>query len=396
MNKIIILLLLILVTLPINAQKVNFPKYPIYNEEYGYVVQDFTNTYEDLANLKDKNQIKTLLQNILLFYTNKYHKSNTSHTKLYFSNGKVQKNVIFYGITEDTLYAERVYRNDTLVNILEFDNNQDLGYGSKYTFEKGKLVKTINNHLEKNRKRNNYSKYNNGINTTEYIFKDNALVKIENMEQAAGYPRVNVEYLYHDKDILEVKYIKQLNSIAILSLRKITNEEENVFNYSYARVENLLVENIDYNFLMDYLMKNTSEKVTKKFDASGNLIFEKENSSIQKKIYLNDLIKEIKFYDNKNIESNAIKYTYNKQNQILERVEVQKNGSLDRREQNTYNAFGDLITEKIELLTDNKPFHTSIYIYQYVYDKHNNWIEKKKFLSKEPMTLVKRTIEYTN
>jgi len=393
MNKILILLLLIL-TSPIVAQKVMFPKYPIYNDELRNVTNDYIMLIEDQTdNLKNKDHISTILQNTLLYYYKKFNKSNSSHMKMYFSKGKVHKYVTFNGTAEDSLCTKNIFKNDTLINYTEFEDNKDLGYGAKYAIEKGKLLKITTNYSEKNRKRNNYSKYNKGIQVTDYIFRDNLLLKIENMAQAAGAPRVNVDYLHKDKNTLEVKHIKAGNSIQILSLRKINTEEKNKFNYSYVRVENLLVDNLDYNFLMNYVEKNATEKITQEFDASGNLIYRQENDYIERKFYKNDKILAIKFY-NKNIENNSIVFKYNTQNKIEVETEMDKSGNPDKRIQNTYNTFGDLITQKTQMFTDNKPFHTSIYSYEYKYDKYNNWIERKTSLNGEPSDLKIRTIEY--
>lgn len=394
MNKTLILLLFILTT-PIIAQKVKFPKYPIYNDELRRLTNDYVMLIEDQTeNLKNKDNVSTILQNTLHYYYNKFNKTKSSHMKMYFSKGKVHKYVTFAGIAEDSLYSENIFKNDTLVSSIEFENNQDLGYGFQYQIEKGRLLKITTNYSEKNRKQNNYTKYNKGLQVTNFVFQDNLLLKIENMEQAAGAPRVNVEYLYKDKNILEVKYSKGINSIQIYSIQKINNEEKNIFNYSYARTENLLVENLDYNFLINYVEKNAAEKSTNEYDALGNLIYRREaDDYTERKFYKNDKITTIKIYD-KDIPKNSIIYKYNTRNQIEEEADIDKNGATDKKIQRAYNNFGDLISQKTQMFNNGKAFHTSIYTYEYKYDKHNNWIERKTSLNGELSDLKIRTIQY--
>ncbi|CAA9200913.1 hypothetical protein [Flavobacterium collinsii] len=392
-----LIFLLFLFTMPIIAQKVKFPEYPIYDD----VLRRLTNDYimlieEQTESLKNKDNVNTILQNTLHYYYKKFNKTNSSHMKMYFSKGKVNKYVSFAGITEDSLYSAKTFMNDTLVGSIEFENNQDLGHGFQHQIEKGKLLKIITNYSEKNRKNNNYTKYNNGIQVTDFVFQDNRLLKIQNLEQAAGKPRVNVDYLYKDKNILEIKYNKGINSIEIYSIQKINNEEKNIFNYSYARAENLLVENLDYNFLLNYVEKNATEKSTKEYDAEGNLIYRRETDDyIERKFYKNDKIATIKVY-NKDIPKRSIVFKYNTRNQIEDEAEIDNNGVADKRVQSTYNNFGDLISQKTQMFTDGKPFHTSIYTYEYKYDKYNNWIERKTSLNRELSDLKIRTIEYNN
>jgi phage antirepressor YoqD-like protein len=168
------------------------------------------------------------------------------------------------------------------------------------------------------------------------------------------------------------------------------------FSVEYDNFNNVITEN-------QYKSGNNPVKLlTRKFNSKNLKIREKiiEYGTWDTLNYENVFIYDDKqnlMMEKSTIENDStydeIKYDYHNNGELKEIKTTPKGADYFVITTQKFNEYGDL-TEHSYLPSNDKP--REIWIYNYKYDSHNNWIEKTEFKDGKPLRIIKRTIDYYN
>jgi hypothetical protein len=347
----------------------------------GYTTLDYTFEHHlnDFNNHQLKGNIKTLL--IYKNENNNFH-SKSLTTKLdtrlldchkYLLN-KTQILEIHFFNSDGTLRFKRMYLNGLIQELVTYQSNEVVENTTTYIYNKAgqliqKLIKANNDSIKFNIK---------------YIYDSE-----NRLENVIGGENYCYKYIYDASGgFYDVKYSEYNGEVSIYEIR---------YN-SFSDTENLNI-----------VLQN-EPKI--KFEDVKNL------KKIWQSLSKVDNYNRVVFDQSKDLQLNEVQieksFTYNDSNQIISEVFKTKNGTNDtytfiyqdkklvRRFANSergfqnfnqlldYNEYGDLIKK----YNVGEGIKEETYTYEYIYDKMNNWIEKKEIVNGKLFEITYRKIEY--
>ena len=169
----------------------------------------------------------------------------------------------------------------------------------------------------------------------------------------------------------------------------------NYYNYSY-NTANQMISDIWFNYSNNEIV----EKHTYEYDAKGNLITETTYSRnslsfrANSKYKYDDLGRKIEYnyYGRNGILKWIRKYNYDDNNRLLENILIDSDSKeMTRKTGYKYDDFGN-VNEKSEYNSDGSLKERTVF--EYSYDKKNNWTKKITFKNEVPTYYKEREIIY--
>lgn len=334
------------------------------SKEINYKI-DWTEYMYQTTQRKDRFMFKFQEEEKLFSFWNLYKSEKFTLRYLYFKNIFLKNNILSEVSNNNIKY--KTFVNNDIDNYYSFLNKEH-----KLQFEKKNLNSLNNNnniYFE-----NNYTWYNNNIELSDEIVKEN-ISKYKNNLNWFTY-LLNIyrlkwyHYISSDEDVLEEHLPLNDTMSSLLKLNNVNDKKSKVFDYSQD------FDKINKDSEDDSSISVNYDYIHNKFEFINNLLLKEE--SLNK--YIDNYSNYINF-KNKIINSNIykfdffclLKYKYNANIFLNENFLIKKKNSLFNFEKNSfvelrYQKLSDIINQ---ILSDN--FNVISYKYNYLL----NWWEGK-------------------
>lgn len=167
----------------------------------------------------------------------------------------------------------------------------------------------------------------------------------------------------------------------------------NYFNYSYNNVNQIISETLFHISKKTIIHKDSFE-----YDKKGNLITETSYNSKKMQAvsrYKYDGLSrkiEYNYYGINGLLKWIRKYNYDDNNRLLENISIDSySKEMKRKTGYKYDDFGN-VNEKSEYDADGSLKERTVY--EYEYDKNNNWIKKITYNNEVPESILEREFIY--
>ena len=201
---------------------------------------------------------------------------------------------------------------------------------------------------------------------------------------------------YNPDGSVNHKIIFKYDNKGLKTEKRPYNKDGNPFNYykySYNTFNQIISE-----IWFDYSNNEIVQKKTFEYDEKGNLVtqtvYSPDNISAISKYNYDDLGRkfEYNYYDRNGLLKWIRKYNYDDSNRLLENISIDSySKEMTRKTGYKYDAFGN-VNEESKYNSDSSLKERTVF--EYYYDKNNNWTKKITYKNEVPKSIIEREIIY--